>query len=112
MSDPFIPFNQPKLSDPNPVVLTGADGKSILPETTASGAPVVNSEKTDALSVAARAKPTEAVADVIAEVGKFVLDYVLGGVAIKETHIDIPHALASIRRLAGLGIVPATSTTE
>lgn len=42
--------------------------------------------------------------------GRFKLAYEYNGQSILERHRTIPHALASIRRLKMMGIVPATST--
>lgn len=70
-------------------------------------------ECTDELSMAAKAQMRpmhKAAAEVVLPPGRFKLTYEYNGAVIVERHRTVPHALASIRRLKMLGIVPATST--
>ncbi len=87
-------FEQPKLAD--------------------ADKPATEEQKTDALTAALQAsrapKPVDPALEPKKMPGKFALDYTLKGVPIRETHATIPHALASVARLANLGIVPKTST--
>lgn len=99
-------FQQPSLADAD------APAPAALPVEVAPQ-PVDNTGKTDELSLAVVAEQNRnaihiAIPD--APPGKYALDYVLDGRAIRETHIDLEHALGGVRRLRFLGIVPATST--
>lgn len=77
-------------------------------------APVVdNTGKTDELSLAVvRENQSRAVHIPEPEKapGKYQLEYVLDGEALKETHATVEQALASVRRLRVLGVTPATAT--
>lgn len=84
-----------------------------LPQPVATKA-IVNTGKTDELSQAVVAmhapKPVAPVPPEPQGPGKYRLDYVLNGEAITETHRTVRQALAGVRRLKMLGIIPATST--
>lgn len=70
----------------------------------------INAGKTDALSVAARSpqlKPNPPEKKIPTP---YHLSYEMDGEAIVENHATIEHALAGVRRLKLLGIVPSTST--
>lgn len=100
------PFVQPTL-DPAP----GPD--VVIVEEPASAVVVDNTGKTDELSLAVAAedqrkavfieppKPIEP---------KYQLAYTLDGKAVTEKHGTVDGAMASVRRLRVLGIIPATST--
>lgn len=86
------------------------------PETLPQTAPVkaaVQGVGDDELSRAIRDAARPKIADIPEQpkhVPKYALAYSLHGVPIVETHATIPHALARIRALRSLGIVPATKT--
>lgn len=75
-------------------------------------APVVKSNvgKTDELSVAARKKQYDPLPPTPPVETPYHLDYDYNGEHITENHSTVRQALAGVRRLKQLGIVPATST--
>lgn len=102
-------FNTPALPD------TGANVTAANETLPNAAAPIVadNSGKTDELSVAVekeRMSNAVFIAEEVAKPVKYALEYVLDGVKYIEKHATVEHALASVRRLRVLGIVPATST--
>lgn len=104
-------FTQPTLDDPN----APAGGTlTALPERVATGTAIVNTGKTDELSVAlAQSKiPVAALPEPVKPPGKYTLDYSLKGEAIHETYVTVPQALARIAELGRLNIVPATGTVD
>lgn len=125
MSNPFVPdgatgtvdFAQPTLDNGNPAaqMVDHGDTRQHQAEIVeripvARTAPVTG---TDELSLAAKAQmaPVHVAApEVKLPPGRFKLSYEYNGQTIMERHRTVPHALASIRRLKMLGIVPATST--
>lgn len=87
-------------------------GTEVLPVTEAPLA-VDNSAKTDELSEAVRAQEQPVIVvpvEPIKPAAPYILEYLLDGLPIREAHSTVPHALASVRRLKQLGIIPATST--
>lgn len=75
--------------------------------------PVDNTGKTDELSLAVAAETQRNavfIAEPVAQPCKYQLSYYMDGKAMEEKHVTVDAALASVRRLRVLGIIPATAT--
>lgn len=104
-------FKQPSLENSNDAPEADAPESALVLR--GEGAPVVNSNKTDELSIALAESRKPVPANIVEgpkPVGKYALDYSLKGEAIHETHSTVRSALARVAALGRLGIVPATST--
>lgn len=125
-ADPPLRTDGPTLAE---YVAAGYPANTYPPKGYASREPVNNDAKlvqriplasrqsiadnVDELSIAAKtamAPVHVAAPEVKLPPGRFKLAYEYNGQKILERHRTIPHALASIRRLKMMGIVPATST--
>lgn len=120
MNDPFntdgaegvAEFHQPSLEDADPTHIPMTPVAE-LTERVPVPARASIAERGDELSVAARQQMAPmhvAPPEVKQPPGRFKLSYEYNGQSIIERHRSVPHALASIRRLKMMGIVPATST--
>lgn len=89
------------------------DNASPLVEGAETAPPVDNTGNTDELSLAVAAESSRNAVHIpepVAKPCKYQLDYLLDGKRHTEKHVTIEGALASVRRLRTIGIVPATST--
>lgn len=97
-------FSQPQLDD--------TPTNTALPETVAPVA-VDNTGKTDELSLAVQADQVRNPIFIAAPVAvpcKYALTYNLDGLEIEEQHATIDGAVARVRALKVLNIIPATHT--
>lgn len=99
-------FQQPVLDPVKPADGEVLPGSAVVEQAT-------NNDKTDELSLAVAAEAQRNpihIAEVKPLPPKYQLDYVMEGRKYSEGHATLDAALASVRRLRILGIVPATST--
>lgn len=88
---------------------------SVVERVVEPDAPIVvdNTGKTDELSLAVAAESQRNavfIAEPIIQPCKYQLSYYMDGKQMVEKHVTIDGALASVRRLRVLGIIPATAT--
>lgn len=103
-------FNTPEIPGAAPLVSEPV-GIAVVEAT--APVPVDNNDKTDELSIAVAAENVRNavfIPEPVQQPCKYQLEYFMDGKKHTERHVTVDAALASVRRLRVLNIIPATST--